>query len=355
MRTRSSVTVLLGLCLVLTTATGVTARAERVRCDRGADLQVAIDQASPGVILDIRGTCRGDFSIDGKDLTFRGTPGAVLRGTGASATLSVERADVRLVRLAVTGGQDGVSAWWGARITLLDSAIRDNAGEGLRGDVSTYRLVGSRVRDNGGSGIWADGHGLRVELIDSIIRRNAFIGVFANQVEALRSRIAHNGGPGISTIDQGYVSARRLIVRANGGGGISSRGIDLADSTIEDNQGSGIRGGWFVDPGWVRIRGSVVRRNHGDGDGGGLACHGGCLVVDSRFSGNTAAGNGGGIWVHIYANGAGTPASLTVRRSSIVGNRAGSGGGGIHNASSLDVVLTKVVLRHNRPNDCVGC
>ncbi len=58
---------------------------------------------------------------------------------------------------------------------------------------------------------------------------------------------------------------------------------------------------------------------------------------------------------HVPLAGRSTPAGLTVHRSSIVGNRAGSGGGGIHNASWLDVVLTKVVLEHNGPSDCVGC
>ena len=72
MRKLSAVALVLGLLLALAGATAADARDRTVRCDKGADLQRAIERADAGDTISIKGVCQGQFVVDGKKLTLRG-------------------------------------------------------------------------------------------------------------------------------------------------------------------------------------------------------------------------------------------------------------------------------------------
>ena len=70
-------------------------------------------------------------------------------------------------------------------------------------------------------------------------------------------------------------------------------------------------------------------------------------VFNSKVTGNTAGGEGGGIF------NAGN-STLKVRNSEITGNTAGTTGGGIHNDGTI-TQLTGTTISGNTPDDCFDC
>jgi hypothetical protein len=152
---------------------------------------------------------------------------------------------------------------------------------------------------------------------------------------------------------QGSVDARDVRVVGNGGRGVVSQAMVLRDVTIRGNRGGGVAGGW--DDGFDRmvlIRRSIIQGNHSDGVGGGLRCHGGCLVIGSRIVGNRVDRHGGGIYLEPVAI---EGSASRVRDSVIARNRAGGSGGAIYNASGWRFAREATILRNNQPNDCTGC
>ncbi len=363
---RRLLAIAMALCLLPLGTTTVLGASTLVDCRNGADLQAAIDGASPGDTLRLKGTCRGNFIIMGKDLTLKGSPKATLHAGGRNAALRVNHDDVTrynlggtvtLRGLTITGSggdaywADGVHAW-SAEVILRDCTVKGNKGSGIGGDGVTFRLKASTVRDNAKSGVGAAGDGMNVYLDDSRISGNGGNGVEAIDLFMKRSIITNNGGNGVSMTTQGHVEAEDSRFLNNGGRGISSQGMNLSRVIVSGNDAGGIVGG-FDNFLWVTIDQSTIRNNQVSGDGGGLVCYGGCRVTDSRIVGNSATGNGGGVYLDsIYAGG---DADLAVRDSVIANNRAGGSGGGIYNNTSSDVVLNGAVLRNNRPNDCTGC
>jgi len=113
------------------------------------------------------------------------------------------------------------------------------------------------------------------------------------------------------------------------GGGITNEGtLTLENSIISDNIGNG--SGGIVNEGELTLVNCVVRDNaaieRGDyfercGSGGGIKNRAGLLtLVDSTVSGNSAEGNGGGIFVSCAG-------VLELINSTISGNSAARGGG----------------------------
>ena len=72
MRRLFAIALVLGLLLTLVGAVETEAKSRTVRCDKGADLQRAIEQADSGDTITIKGVCRGYFVVDGKKLTLKG-------------------------------------------------------------------------------------------------------------------------------------------------------------------------------------------------------------------------------------------------------------------------------------------
>src|SRR3954470_6700206 len=74
-----------------------------VNCATGS-LQTKIDNASPGTVILVKGTCDGTFVIP-RNLTLKGNPTATLDGGSTGATLTVTGTRVIHLRsLVVTGG-----------------------------------------------------------------------------------------------------------------------------------------------------------------------------------------------------------------------------------------------------------
>ncbi|MCA9027830.1 MAG: tandem-95 repeat protein [Planctomycetaceae bacterium] len=152
---------------------------------------------------------------------------------------------------------------------------------------------------------------------------------------------------GILTLNSVVVSDNTAT--ASDGGGIRNNGtLTLTDSTVSDNTASG-SGGGIHSAGTLTLTGSTVSDNMADFSGGGILNNGTLTLTGSTVSGNMAGNDtGGGIFnntsgtawlmqstvsgntaVRFAGGGIHNNGTLTVEHSTIVGNSAGTDGGGL--------------------------
>ncbi|MBX7105660.1 MAG: right-handed parallel beta-helix repeat-containing protein [Gemmataceae bacterium] len=119
--------------------------------------------------------------------------------------------------------------------------------------------------------------------------------------------------------------------------GVTGGSLSIINSTISNNTSSGRGGGVFVyRPTSVSITGSTLAGNSAS-DGAGVAALGGSVLTieNSTVSGNRTAtfstSDGGGVYF-ISPN---LPAQITIRNATFSGNTAGGYGGGIFVANSF--------------------
>jgi fibronectin-binding autotransporter adhesin len=145
---------------------------------------------------------------------------------------------------------------------------------------------------------------------------------------------------------------------ANAGSGISNRGSALVVTavTLRNNVATGSLGGGGIlnigdtTPASLTIRDSTLSGNRGF-RGGAIANHAGTVgatatIVNSTISGNAATTDGGGI---SSTSAGGQSASLTITNSTIVDNISGFGGEGVGGgiAATGSVVLRNTIIARN--------
>lgn len=251
-------------------------------------LQAAVDAASPGDTLTVRGTCVGGTTI-GKSLTIKGLSSSAF----GPATLD-GRGIHRVLFADYSGAASGRST-----LTLTGLTVT----RGLAND------------GNGGGGMLLQGGSVTVR--NSLISANASV-LAGGGIEA---------GGGALTLDHTTV---RSNTAGDRGGGVSSAGtLKLVSSIVSGNTATGVGGGLASNSGAVTVSGSTVRRNRGAG-GGGVYNTGTLAMTGSTVSGNTSTSEGGGVLD-------GPAGIATITASSIVANHATSAGGGISNRGTLTV------------------
>jgi hypothetical protein len=331
--------VFVAMGLVLLMASGATAASPKcLVVGAGGSygtLQAAVNAASAGDTLKVKGTCYGDTTIS-KSLTIIGqsNPGfgpATLNGgnnelsTGSVVTID-EGVTAAITGLTVTGGfgegggigSGGGGIYNAGSLTLIDSTVS-----------------GNRARVSGG----IDNRG-SLTLSDSTVSNNTALGAAG----ILNERSL--------TLKNSTVSDNR--VGDGGGGGISSLDGSLIvnNSTVTGNDGLDFGGGMSIDGGSATVTYSTVSGN--------LAQYGGAIDVydssvtleNSTITDNTACcghghgprGSGGGISV--------SDASLAITNSTVSGNRAFSSGGISIDGGSA--ILTDSTISDNNANYAGG-
>jgi hypothetical protein len=316
-----------GACILLMSLLATPAAASTttlVNCGAGADLQAAINAASPGDTLLIRGTCVGNFTV-AKDLNFKGQKARpTIAGAPASTAPVLDLGPVLAITitgLTITGGAgDGIHTMLGkfGDLTLADSSVTDNALYGIFIDpygATKLTMDRSTVSGNAGGGLAC--YGLEAEISRSVIRDNAQGGITNACAMTLTNTVVKGNTTGWY------------------GGGIWNR------STM-------------VGRGQLTLVRSEVIGNTSDGSGAGIYSEYQATIIDSVVRNNGAGGNGGGVF-----NGTWRTATyelvlgiLTIRNSRIAHNTAGLAGGGLYNEG--DLTLDSVVIKSNTPDDCVG-
>jgi hypothetical protein len=360
-----------------------------VNCNRGDNLQTAINAALDWDVLTIKGTCSGTFQTS-KHLKLEGSPKATLDGNGEGPVISVfggslvlenldivggggcrklggfffaagllsVQSDVMLVETSVTGNHaqcvspsflyiaGGISAIQftnvQSKLTIIDSEVKGNtaSGEspifvsavgGIDSSASELILDGSVVQDNVASAVCTPGNfAAYCEAIGGIEQLD-FIG--GQTTTIIDSRVAHNSATG------------------------SSDGLTYADGGIGVISAPSLVGGETM------IINSHVVNNHATSTGfafGGVEFFfGGPITLDdSSFNGNSANAPVviGGIAIDVTA-------ATTISDSEVKRNVASTPGdpgfivaGGIGDLSPADSVVTleDSEVKNNVPNDCVG-
>ena len=223
--------------------------------------------------------------------------------------------------------------------------------------MSGNTVGGFPLEDAAGGAIYHEGTELVVE--DSRISSNEVDGGQFNR------------GGGLYMDSSVPVTISRTKISANeasdGGGVYLGQGdLSLVDCWIDQNMASGSGGGLdFRHSGSsaVSVVHSTVSRNHAY-FGGGIAVgnDGDIRIVNSTFSGNSATGDAGGLWLTASNNA--SIASVTITDNTADVDADGNGnGGGIVIATGGDVNMRNTILANNHDDspfpspiafDCVG-
>jgi hypothetical protein len=238
-----------------------------------------------------------------------------------------------------TGG--GIRDQGNADLTLTDMVLTDNNATADGGGVVmentvnsswTLTINDSTIRDNhagdAGGGIDTDGAGTVVINPGTVITGNTDLNQGAGvYVDAIQVGNVFVGAPMTMT---GTVVSNNQALAAGitaSGGGISNAGngtMTIVDSTVSDNFSGGMGGGFSDEnnQGTLVVRNSRFLGNSAIGNGGGIQEGGPSTTIrDTEVAGNSSGASGGGL----FANGT----TLTVTGSTFAGNTDIAGGGGI--------------------------
>lgn len=125
-------------------------------------------------------------------------------------------------------------------------------------------------------------------------------------------------------------------------------GVWLVDGSATSMAGGGddTRGGGAIVPAWGHVRNCVVTGNAAV-DGGGLYLMPGATVSGTLVYGNTATGNGAGIYAE--NDGAGDDNRAHIISCTIAGNEAADGGGGLYLEDDASMQVNTVVWGNTAP------
>jgi hypothetical protein len=283
----------------------------------GSVLQVAIDEATSGDTLRIRGRCVGVYQIAGKSLTLVG----VATSRYPVPSLDADGADDHVVNVTSTG----VLRFNDLTITGANCSQCQGGGIFNSGLVT---LVGSaRVTANAAT----VGGGIYNDLSGTVILRNT-ASVNGNTAELSGGGVLNSG-----TVRLNGSSSLSLNTAGSVGAGIAGTGVvTLNDSSSITGNVADVNGGGIFSGGRVTLNDQAsVSANTAAGSGGGILTGNGGIVTlrgSSSVDGNKAGTNGGGV----YNNGS----AVTLNGTSVItNNTAGSQGGGVFNTGGGTLTL----------------
>ncbi|WP_431913514.1 hypothetical protein [Micromonospora carbonacea] len=327
-----------------------------------------------------------------QNITIKGEDSTLVRAASAAPFRFFDvlsGGHLRLVDVTLTGGQ-----------APAGGAIR--VASGGAADLEKAKLVNNNAIALIGTGGAVDNAGTTT-LDHTTVTNNAAVlaggginntGLLKVNESKIAANVAGAAGGGINNVN-GTVVAHKTAITGNrsvgAGGGIATTAgiVNLTDAEITDNTTGVTGGGINVLNGQLTLRHSTVARNASVGGGGGIANTSGLLlsstvtIEDSKIAENFTDGLGGGgiLNVDLTPAGPGGTASLTVRNSEIVKNKATfgggirniggtvtltnakivnntalapNGGGGINTNTNITAVDPTTVIVGNRPNNCAG-
>jgi len=240
------------LAFIVATGSG-WAKTRKAKCEKGQSLQKRIDKAKPGDTILITGTCLENVVIpaDKSDLLIIGENGAGISGPDSdSNTVEVRGRDITIQNLTIQGGKDGISALFGAHVTILGCTIGscNNGGNGIfvgNGSFADIGLSGPpNARQFSANNITGCRNGILVdrvsgaEISDNLITNNhvgielisgaaAKIGVPFGASTGANS-ISNNTGDGVRVLLGSSTEIIGNLLNGNGGDGVRIEGNSTA-------------------------------------------------------------------------------------------------------------------------------
>jgi hypothetical protein len=261
-------------------------------------LQSAVNAASPGDTLLVRGTCTGTTTV-GIDLNLRGQrrgrSAPTLDAGGSGAVLTINHSSrVAISSLMVTGGTSGGVVIGAAGMVILDhstvSGNRGVFGGGIANDGGMLIVDNSRVTNNTAT---VDGGGIDTYPAGAVTVLGA---------SAINNNTAELNGGGIANFDSATVTLSDSS-RIGGNTAFGSGGgiYNSCDFVKPCTGGVTLRDAARVDNNTARGKGAIPGNGGGISNGGGASSQPGLTVTmsdGSRIDDNTAAQDGGGIFVN---------------------------------------------------------
>ena len=306
-----------------------------------ANLQNKINNAAPGSTLQIKGTCKGQFTV-AKSLKLVGDPTATIDGNQGGRTLDITGPNVLLSHLVITGGK----ATGTGTVLVLGGGIRAISSNLTLRHV---KVTGNKVEATGnagehsvaaGGGIYSDAGSLK--LVDSSVTGN-LAHAAAGQADVYGGGIYRNLN---MSLTRSKVTGNKAL---GDGAGTSS----LAwGGGIFDDEGHVILDSSHLDGNRARATGPAGGAR---GEGGGIYLQDGesLFAVGSTFNGNRANATTGGTSAVASGGGiAGFVTHGTFMKSKLTSNTvhaestgdasASGGGAGVQNLDTLSLVSTRV-------------
>jgi hypothetical protein len=322
----------------------------------GSNFQIAIDRATPGTHLRIRGVCVGSFSI-AKRLRLLGSattafPVPTLEGDATDTVLTVGSASVTIVDLTITngGGDVGGGIYNTGTLTLtgttevtMNGGFDEPMGGGIYNAGALAMRRSSSVTDNEGGmggGIFNDG----------------ILDLFGG------SSISDNFGSSGGGVSNSAFAIARLhgssSISENAvfftGGGVDNEGrLVLHDrASVRDNEAAldFSEGGGVYNTGIVIMNDSSSLANNlaGDGGLGETFGGGGILNAGTLTMRHSASIRNNASTINSVGGGITNFETVTMRGQSVVrGNTSGTDGGGIYNAEGTITMLGGSSVRRN--------
>lgn len=233
MNTRS-VLLMVGLLLAAGPAMGAIHMVRNTDAEGDGSLREAVDDAEVGDTVQfasgVRGTITLDERLDVDRVNLKGPGANVVTVRGASDGTLRMTGPATISGLTLAGGDVTLDIAKG-KVILLDGAVRDSSGAGIRIDTGQLQIIRSLVSNNAGPGIEAaEG---AVTCVNSTVADNGGAGIRseAGRIETANCTIAHNRGAGLQA-GSGEATAHNTVLAANlraCEGTVTSKGYNLTD------------------------------------------------------------------------------------------------------------------------------
>lgn len=208
------------MLLAVLSTSPLFASTERVNCNHD-NLQEAIDEADPGDVLKIRGTCEGPFVVN-KALKLIG-PATLSAPNGGFAVLDITEANVTLQDLNIHGSGTGSQGIYVEGVSAkLSNVVVEGSEEGMRVSGAGFALVEQSQFRNNVLGLLVIGSG-SFRMHETTIEQNAAFGILmfgSSSGLMFFNVIQNNGGTGVSVHSSGSLQISGTTIRGNGGAGI---------------------------------------------------------------------------------------------------------------------------------------
>ena len=237
---------------------------------------------------------------------------------------------------AFAGGCLNLATLAVARTTFLDSTGIDSGGAIFDGGPARTTITASTLSGNtsGGGGIF-----------DTDTSTTTITACTLSGNSAAGAGGVFDRGSSTTTISDCLIIDNSATTYDGGGVYVADNSMTtLTGSTVIGNTAPGNGGGVFVAGGFLTIEHSTISGNAA-GYGGGILNIGTLTVTDSTICNNTATSRGGGIDNY---------ATLTVSYTTLSGNSAAAVGGGIENVSIGSLTLSASTLSGNTANSGAG-
>jgi len=380
-------------------AATITAGASaRVPCSPQS-LDQAIADAPANAKLVLTAGCRYRLSAAlptiERNLIIDGNGATITRSSGTFTMMTVETAKLALSRITISGadsesGPGALLAAGGASVTVTGSTFADNHGYDA-GAIETTRYSLLTITRSTFTGNQGDQAGAIEVYVESrlIAAATRFTGNHGSIGGAIGTNNFSNLAVTGSSFSRNAATAAGGAIRLS----IGSAGA-IRDSSYSGNTSDGPGGAVQCDGrSTLTVVGASFTGNATAGDGGAISClhsllsvtsarfirnsaeNGGAVFnsgtattfASSTFTGNRATGSGGAIRTGTAVNlvrdslsgnraaGAGGALAVTGQHASltttrIIGNSAGTSGGGISDTQAVS--MTGSVVRGNRPDNC---